>query len=220
MAENQPTKTPGVKRVCNSCGTEFYTSYKGKKPVFCYTCMTQQGQMMPVQMVPIQQGIQGQMMPVQMVPIQQGIQGQMMPVHQGIHGKNYEKNKRRKESARRQKIAEKEQKAQNNDFSVLANNLEDMREQMEELKKMRSELEDLKNIVEEEEKGERKEIEQKDNFQTLIDSFSEFNSRNDMIDIEKRKSMIVLITDFLEKSKVYDSTGKMDTVIKIIKMMK
>ena len=204
MAENQPTKTPGVKRVCNSCGTEFYTSYKGKKPVFCYTCMTQQGQMMPVQMV----------------PIQQGIQGQMMPVHQGIHGKNYEKNKRRKESARRQKIAEKEQKAQNNDFSVLANNLEDMREQMEELKKMRSELEDLKNIVEEEEKGERKEIEQKDNFQTLIDSFSEFNSRNDMIDIEKRKSMIVLITDFLEKSKVYDSTGKMDTVIKIIKMMK
>ena len=171
MAEIQPTKTPGVKRICNSCGTEFYTSKKKKKPVFCYTCMTQQG-MMPVQMVPIQQGIQGQMMAVQMVPVQQGNRGQMVPVQQGNRGKNYEKNQRRKENARRQKIAEKEQKAQNNDFSVLANNLEDMREQMEELKKMKSEIEDLKNIVEEEDKGERKEIEQKDNFQTLIDSFS------------------------------------------------
>ena len=187
---------------CYQCKSPMrVTNFKGKpENLRCYKCRNKEQAMQPTiqgipQMVAIlPQNVAG--MPVQMVPIQQN------------HKKN---NKRRNEAKKAKKQAEKEQKAQQNDFSVLANNLEDMREQMEELKKMKSELEDLKNIVEEEEKGERKEIEQKDNYQNLVDSFTEFNVRNEMIDPEKRKTMTVLISDFLEKTKVYDQTGKMDT---------
>lgn len=213
VQQPQPVQPQKPNQFCNKCGAVVYTTYRGKNPILCRNCQSQSGikpvPITPIQMVPIQQGMQGQLMAVQMVPIQQG------------RGKNYERNKRRRESVRSQKQSEKEQKAQQNDFSVLANNIEDMREQMEELKKMKSEIESLKNIVEEEERGENNiaEMKVKSNFQMLIDSFSEFNDKNEYNNAEKRKKLVPLIADFLEKTKIHDLTGKMDTVIKIIKRL-